>query len=503
MRKSIWLGSAALAAAVLVASPAYAGKSTKDDRRDQEIQELKARLDRLEREAEDEKIAAGSRLNAIEQKQDAVQWSFADGRPTVRSGDGRFEMSLRGRFMFDVASFEQDPNDFGVGYGAVGTCNATNVLCDQGSGAVFRRVRFGVEGRFFRDFIYEMRFDFGGSGVEGSGVVNIMRVGYTGIPDTRIHVGALQPILTMYDATSSADLTTMERAGIITTLVGNFGGDNARRGVEITWQKENLFYQGSNFMLSGAYTGERVAQGDHSGIPGNDESTHLLGRAAWRVYGDGTNNVQIGASGSMILNQDDNIVRLRERPEIRVGGDRYVDTGNITVEDGSNNAYGFEFGANFENFYVAGEWYRMSLNRPGATLDPEFDGWYVEGEWIFTGENKRYAASATNNNVAVFRGPSVTSPWSLGGALGAMSLHARHSVLNLNFNEGVAGAATPAGGIRGGEQTITNVGLTWYMNANLKVMGEYAMVDIDRLNGAGASLDADFDIIQGRAMFTF
>ena len=45
--------------------------------------------------------------------------------------------------------------------------------------------------------------------------------------------------------------------------------------------------------------------------------------------------------------------------------------------------------------------------------------------------------------------------------------------------------------------------MTWYLNANLKVMGEYSMVEIDRLNGAGASLDADFDIIQSRFMFTF
>jgi phosphate-selective porin OprO/OprP len=510
--KAILLGTVALAAAALAVTPAYAGKSTKDDRRDQEIQELKARLEKLERETEDDKIANGSRLTAVEQKQDAVQWTFNDLRPMVRSGDGRFELAFRGRFMFDAAAFEQDPSDFGGAYGAANNCDATNALCDQGSGAVFRRVRFGVEGKFFRDFIYEMRFDFGGSGAESAGTVNIMRVGYTGIPNTRIHLGALQPILTMYDATSSADLTTMERAAVITTLVGNFGGDNARRGVEVTWQKENALYQGDNFMLSGAYTGERIGA-DHTGIPGNDESTYLLGRAAWRLWSDGVSNVQIGASGSQIQNQDDNIVRLRERPEIRVTGDRYVDTGNITVQDGDNYAYGFEFGANFENLYLASEWYEMNLDRPGATLDPSFSGWYVEGEWIITGENKRYAASATNNNVAVFRGPSVTSPFSAGGALGAWSLHARHSVLDLNFNEGNLSAALPAGGIRGGEQTVTNIGVTWYLNSNFKIMGEYSMVDIERRSNAADnlatpavienSLDADFDIIQGRFMFTF
>jgi phosphate-selective porin OprO/OprP len=376
-------------------------------------------------------------------------------------------------------------------------------------------VRFGVEGKFFRDFIYEMRFDFGGSGNEGAGVVNIMRVGYVGIPGLRVHVGAIQPVMTLYDATSSADLTTMERAAVITTLVGNFGGDNGRRGLEATYQKEHFLWDGDNFIISGAFTGDRIGS-THSGTAaGNDESTHLLGRIAYRLYGDGTNNVQIGATYAEVLdpnNADDtaggNTIRLRERPEIRVGGDRFIDTGNLSA-DGAT-AYGFEFGANFQNLYVAAEWYNMEIDRPGTTPDPDFQGWYVEGEWIFTGENKRYAAAATNNNVGVFRQPSVTSPWSLGGGTGAWSLHGRYSELDLNFNEGVVGAAIPAGGVRGGEQTVTNVGLTWYMNANLKLMGEYAMVDIDRIRTgplAGTvtdgSLDADFDIVQGRFQFTF
>jgi phosphate-selective porin OprO/OprP len=506
MKKMLWLASTAMVAAAMLATPANAGGRTKDQERDQEIQELKARLERLEREAEDERIVQSSRLKKVEDTQDAVQWTFNDGRPTVRSGDGRFEMSFRGRFMFDLASFEQDQGDFGNGYATtIGTCAATNVLCDQGSGAVFRRVRFGVEGKFFRDFIYEMRFDFGGSGNESAGTVNIMRVGYVGIPGLRVHVGAIQPVMTLYDATSSADLTTMERAAVITTLVGNFGGDNSRRGLEATYQKEHFLWDGDNFIISAAYTGERVGA-DHTGIPNNDENTHLLGRIAYRLYGDGTNNVQIGATVAEVLDPPSQM-RLQERPEIRVGGDRFIDTGNITVDGAS--AYGFEFGANFENFYLAAEWYEMSLDRPTG-LDPDFSGWYVEGEWIFTGENKRYAAGATNNNVGVFRQPSVSSPWSLGGGTGAWSLHGRYSVLDLNYNEGVVGAAIPAGGVRGGEQTVTNIGLTWYMNANLKLMGEYAMVDIDRIrNGALAgtvtdgSLDADFDIVQGRFQFTF
>lgn len=504
MNKIMLLGTAAMVAASFAAAPAYAERKAGANR-DAEIQELKSRIERLEAEAADDKIANGTRMARLEKLTDDVQWSFNDLRPVIRTGDGRFELAFRGRVQLDFASFEQDPFDFGAGYGAVGACQATNVLCDQGSGAVFRRVRFGIEGKFFRDFIYELRFDFGGSGVEGAGVINIARVGYVGIPGLRIQAGALQPIMTMYDATSSAELTTMERAGVITTLVGSFGGDNARRGVEVTYQQENFLWDGDNFLITGAFTGERAANGDHSGIPGNDESTFALGRVAYRLWSDGTSNVQIGGTYAQVLNQDDSVMRLRERPENRVTGDRFIDTGNITVEDGSR-AYGAEFGMNWENFYLAGEYYAFELDRAGVLTDAEFDGYYVEGEWIFTGESKRYVAGGTNNNQAVFRGPSIASPWSLGSGTGAWSLHARHSVLDLNYNEGIAGAVVPVApylGVRGGQQTINNVGLTWYVNNNMKLQGEYAMVEIDRLNAAGVSLNAEFDIIQTRMMFTF
>lgn len=511
MTKTVWLASTAIVAAALLTAPAHAGGTTKENARDQEIQELKARLDRLEREAEDEKIQTGSRLNKVEETQNAVQWTFNDGRPTIRSGDGRFEMSIRGRVQLDWALFDQDQSDFGAGYGAVGSCAATNALCDLGSGAVFRRLRFGVEGRFFRDFIYEIRFDFGGTDIEGAGIINVARVGYVGVPGLRVQAGALQPILTMYDATSSAELTTMERAAVVTTLVGNFGGDNGRRGVEVTYQKEGLLYDGDNFLISGAFTGDRVATNgsSHSGGP-DDERTQLIGRLAYRLWSDGTSNIQIGASAAQILSLQGGTpgaartMRLRERPEIRVTGERFVDTGDISLEqDSPAIAYGFEAGMNWENFYLAGEWYKFELDRNVSALDPDFDGWYVEGEWIFTGENKRYVASGTNNNIAVWRGPAISAPWSPGGGSGAWSIHARYSNLNLNWNEGIAGAATPAGGVRGGEQTNAIVGLTWYMNTNLKMMAEYNMVEIERLNAAGASLDADFDIFQGRMMFTF
>jgi phosphate-selective porin len=76
--------------------------------------------------------------------------------------------------------------------------------------------------------------------------------------------------------------------------------------------------------------------------------------------------------------------------------------------------------------------------------------------------------------------------------------------MNLNDNPGAAGTAAVAGtNYRGGEETNTILGVTWYMNSNLKLQAEYNMVDISRLDSAGASLDANFNVVQGRMQFAF
>ena len=57
--------------------------------------------------------------------------------------------------------------------------------------------------------------------------------------------------------------------------------------------------------------------------------------------------------------------------------------------------------------------------------------------------------------------------------------------MNLNFEEGLAGTAAIPGSVRGGEQSIVTLGVNWYVNANFKVMMNYLLIDVDRLNPAG------------------
>lgn len=543
--KKVLLAATALTAAAAMALPALA-KSDKE-----RIRELEQRLERmeqmlsgqarpaaaggttaaLEQKVQDLEISQGARINALEQRANDVQWIYDNGRPTIRSGDGRFELAIRGRFHFDAGVYSQDPSNnvpFSVG--------GENVR-DLGAGSFFRRTQFGVEGKVFRDFDYEFRYNFGGSENETAGSINIMRVAYNVTPFFRINVGAIQPTFTLDDSTSSNDITFLERASVINAFLGEFGGSDGRKGIEMTYLQTGTS-PGNEWMVNVAYTTSVV--GPEATRSTADDRDHLLVRAAWRPYANDLWDVHVGANYATILGmgQVDQTalgptaarnVRFRDRPELRVAGERLVDTGNIAAEGG--NVWGIEAGLRYQQFYLAGEYFKWSVDRDRACAgcntvapDPEFSGWYVQATWMLTSginevtggatEFKRYGTQGASNSRMQFGAPRPASPFSLGGTWGGWELAARYSSLDLDFNvnplglpmapaSGTAGVENVnymgapianAGEIRGGKQDIITLGLNWYLNRNVRVMFQYQNIDVSRLSstplctlGAGAS----------------
>jgi len=126
--------------------------------------------------------------------------------------------------------------------------------------------------------------------------------------------------------------------------------------------------------------------------------------------------------------------------------------------------------------------------------DPDFNGWYVQASWVLTGESKKYKPE-----IGAYGIPKPAENFTLDkGGLGAWELAARYSDLNLNYNEGKAGLATPTGGIRGGDQRIWSAGLNWYPNQVLRFMLDYQHVDVSRLSSTGGNLDARLDDVSLR-----
>jgi len=533
VRKTGKLGLMVGAATIAMMSSAMAQATNADMAA--RIQALEDRLDA----ATDRALADRTRLSTLEQQYNYASWTFDNGRPVLSTGDGRFTMGVRIRFQSDFAGFSQD-STHPAGF---------NGPTDLSSGAVMRRAYFGVEGKVYNDFAYEIRLNaggsdggsFGASGVpnagEGDPLLNKAVVTYIGIPDWHFSVGIIEPSFMMEGTTSSANLTWLERPEIENIAADTFGAGDSRRGLEIGWNRTDLLWAGDNLAFDVAYTGGKTGSaqnhGSNSGLatPGaGDENSQILGRIVDRFWSDGISNLQIGASLAKVLNSGSNgnpdggsqTLRFRDRPEIRVDGTRLIDTGAINAKTGSMWAVDME--GNIQNLYLEAEYATftadrqcgslVALNNPVCTSSvavidhPSFHGWTIGASWIITGETKTYTPSAIAETQAGFGAPVPSRPFSLaGGSWGTWELVARYSDTDLNWRSTQVAVTNATGtsnliGITGGEQRVLALGVNWYLNRNVRLMIDDNIVSVKKGVAANLNRDSqDLNVVGARLQF--
>ena len=441
--------------------------------------------------------------------------AFNNNRPTITSSDGRSSISFRSNVQLDGALYGESPagpltTDFRRG--SVGNVpNRENTAArDFSDGFYFRRARFGVEGTIARDFNYRLLLELGGAGTEGPTRINDAWISYSGIAPFTFQLGAFSPPANMDDGTSPEDLPLLERASA-SELSRALAGADGRLGFAV---KAN----GARWMSSLALTTRTVNDAEVF-----DTQTAAVGRVGFLVATGSDYNVHLGASGTYVFSPADqgqgttplNPIRFRERPEIRVDSVRLIDTGSIDADHAS--VYGMEFGANWKSLYLQGEHFWFDITRPASSTaqNPDFKGYYLQGSWILTGESRRY-----NPVAGSFQNPKPMVPFSQNGGFGALELAARYSRMDLNFEEGLDGAAAVPGSVRGGDQQVWTFGVNWYPNPNVKVMLDYLLINVDRLNPAGVGntqpfgpapntppdgvqIGQDLDVIALRTQFAF
>ena len=476
-------------------------------------QQLDAQRDRDE--------AEHTRLVTLEQNFNDTTWSFDNARPTIKSGDGRFTMAIRARFQFDDINYFQGSDLNKI------TPTRNVQFKDLSSGALVRRAFFGVEGKAFNDFWYELRYNAGGGGnAETDPKLSLARVAYLGIPNFELNAGVIEPAF-MYEGTmSSGQLPFLERPEIDNIAADSFGAGDSRKGVEVRYQKQGAFMPDDNLVLNAAFTGSKTEATTGHGN-GGDEQTQLLAHGAYRVWSDGISNISFSGdyahaftggcttadlSAGNCVGHQTNPLTLQDRPEFREDGDRLISTGKINARNA--NMWAVSAGANFENFYLGGEYARFNVEREPLTSGgvllfngdhPEFDGWYVEGSWVITGEPKTYAVSATNNEVGGFGAPKVASPFSFSGdSWGAWELTARYSDTDLNWNKDRIASGFTQAGIAGGEERILMVGLNWYLNNNIKLQVNDGITHVSKIASPGSNVQVgqNLNILGARLQFT-
>jgi phosphate-selective porin OprO/OprP len=502
MRMSGWILAPSLAATMLcgAASAALAQEATATAKAapvtvsQEQLLALVGRLDALEKRNEelegqiqDLKVQAAGNVGAIRsQISSQPTVSLANGRPTLSTPDGRFTASLRGIVQLDAARYDQHsagPLATDFRRGSLGDAGEADHARDLSDGTNFRRVRFGVEGKAWGDWSYNLLFDFGGSGVEDAGKINNAYIEYAGFNPVKLRLGAYAQTTSFEDATPNTSSLFLERPAAAELVRGLAGGDG-RVGV-------SAFANGDRWTLAGTLTGNTI------GVTTFDEQLGFIGRATFVPWKSADALVHVGATLNWVINPSATgpdvaatggaatPIRLRERPELRVDGTRLVDTGGIDADDVV--AYGLELGGQLKQFSVSGEYFRINVDRRNSPLaDPKFDGWYVAGAWTLTGQPRRYNTAAGG-----FDAPKIDKPFDLRAhTFGVWELAARYSDLDLDYAPGAPGNPTLASAIRGGEQKIISLGLNWYPNTNVRFLADYQHVDVDRLSPGGTAFGA-------------
>jgi len=453
-----------------------------------QVEALRAQLEELKRESAARAVApppavvpAPIAAPASRPAPEGVVATIGNGRPVFTSNDGRFSLAIRGFFQYDLANYQQDPagllaTDFrrgGVGAGDNAPAR------DLANGGNFRRARLGVEGKAFSDWQYNITLDFGGSGTEDT-ELNAAWLQYDGLGPVKLRIGAFPPNMGLEEAASSSGLLLAERPAVSEMLRSLVGGDGRNSAA--------IFGNGERWYASAAVTGAIAA------APATlDEQVGYAGRLAFAPVKTAKTTVHLGANLAAVAEPPQTgvpatayNVRLRERPEARVDGTRLIDTGDMNLDN--LLALGGEVAVQHGPLSLQGEYFDIQAQRRLSALpDPNFSGWYVEGAWTLTGEPRRY-----NMAGATFELPRPAKPFDRKtGGLGAWEMVARYSVLDLNFNEGAEGSTLPIGGIRGGEQAISTLGLNWYPNASIRFQAAFQDVSVDRLSPGGTYFGAD------------
>jgi phosphate-selective porin OprO and OprP len=484
------------------------------DQSEQKVAALQQQLDTVNQQLADVKaaqVADASNIITLQAPPSGatVIPSLPNGKPAFATADGRFTANVRAIVMFDAAKYFQQSN-----------LPAQTTNRDLNDGTNFRRARFGIDGRLFKDFDYALIYEFGGSGAEDTGHIQEAWVQYTGWHPWRIKVGAMEPNIGLEAAVSTSQMPFMERASPA-EVARNVAAGDSRSAVQLTgnglWGDSDSGIA-TRWFASAALTGNAVSTLNSTGgfaTQPFDEQTGVIGRFTIAPF-DSTNwQAHFGVNAQYVTQPNDAgaaanpryPIQLRDRPELRVDGTRLVDTGGIDARTAS--VYGGEFAVTAQQFFLESEYFQYKIQRRNITAampsDPTFHGWYVAGGWVLTGENRPYNAAESRLDAPKMNynfNPSA-------GTWGAFEVVARYSDLDLNYHDCGAGHAIPASpaacfdAIRGGEQKISTIGLNWYLNPDIRIMIDYLHVDVNRFSAAGLQVGQKYNALGVRGQFVF
>ena len=481
------LAGAAVAVA-LAAPPAFAQQDLESRIRDleQNLELLKKQLEAQVQQAQQTADEAAAKA----MDEGGVKVKMKGPAPTFESEDGKYSLSVTGRIHWDGAWYDQEDNTQQLN----GVNVNPTVVNDLNSGTNLRRARLGVNGVIDEVWDYELVIDAGDSSAADVQIDQIW-LAYTDLEPVTLKLGRHKTPNGFDELTSSNDIPFIERSSTNNLATGPAGakrvGLSGVASGDFWWAGAGVF---------GANWNEEA----------DDEQVSVNGRLAFApIRMKNEYALHIGASGYHIFEPNQgaaNTIRFRDRPNIRVDANRWVDA-NTSFGD-SGYMVGLEAAGQYQNFWINGEYnwfgYEEKFNPNDSRRqrgEQDFYGYYVQAGWVMTGEPRPYSMSK-----AAWSGVKPDNPFSLANmGWGAWELAFRYDYVDLNDGEHSFAPDGTFLGTRGGEQETYTAGLNWYVNDYIRFMFNWIHADIDRIGtnndcATGANCPSSGDVFDVYAM---
>ncbi len=346
---------------------------------------------------------------------------------------------------------------------------------DFTDGVEFRRARFYLSGRIYRNIHFKAQYDFAGGNPEFKDVW----ISLSGIPFAgTLKAGHFKEPFSLDELTSSKYLTFMERA------LPNTFAPSRNTGFQLSDHPKTL---GGRLTWAIGLFREAGSSGNASG--GDSDTRYNL---TARVTGlpwyekDGARLLHLGLGWSR-RDPEDHSLRYKEKPESHLAP-VLADTGILGDAD-SVDLLGLESALVYDSLCIQGEYTWAGVDSRAAG-DPDFSGWYLQGSWFLTGEHRPYKKSAGHFGRVK---PRRNFTGDFGNGPGAWEVALRLSRLDLD-----------GGTARGGKVTALSTALNWYLNPNTRVMLNYIHPWARRNDpAAAANYDGAGDIFQARFQVDF
>ena len=433
-----------------------------------ELRELRQKIDILERKLEVEKEAK----EAEKAKQTATVEAGPKGF-AIKSTDGAHTLKLRGLLHADGRFY----------FGGEGTDSRTGRTGGNDDTFLLRRVRPILEGTVFNIFDFRFMPDFGG----GNTVIQDAWVDARFFPWAQLLGGKFKTPFGIERLQSASAIRFVERA-LPNNLV-----PNRDLGVELHGDLWNGAVSYAAAWLNGVSDGGSSDEfGDFDSNVDKDAAARLFVHPFLNSDIVPLQGLGLGAAVSFVDASGNptapNLPRYKTPAQRTFFQYRFTegDPSN-TIADGDRLRISPQAYYYYGPFGLLGEYVTVSqeVSRVLATGvrrdELDHDAWQVAASYVLTGE------------ASTFKGVTPKSPFSIDNRTwGALELVGRYSELNIDEDTFSGGGDSFADPTRSAQEAAAwAVGFNWYLNQNLKLVLDYEQTSFE--GGGGGTADAPED----------